>query len=132
MQLVNVIRGGTLVQEVSPDRGHWQDNPSHEPWHRVQLEPDSELARIAKGLSIPVNSYHHQGLGRLGKGLRIVGREGDVIEAIEADDASLIGVQWHPEHMVDYDEAQKALFVDLVEKAAAHAQSEQLLQEQFS
>jgi putative glutamine amidotransferase len=34
--------------------------------------------------------------------------------------------------MVDYDEAQKALFVDLVEKAAAHAQSEQLLQEQFS
>jgi putative glutamine amidotransferase len=132
MQLVNVIRGGNLVQEVSPDRGHWQDHPSHEPWHQVQLEPGSELARIAKDLTIPVNSYHHQGLGKLGTGLRVVGREGDVIEAIEADDARLIGVQWHPEHMVDYHEAQKALFVDLVEKAAAYAQSQKPLQEQFS
>ncbi|PVZ53877.1 gamma-glutamyl-gamma-aminobutyrate hydrolase family protein [Arthrobacter sp. H-02-3] len=131
MQLINVIRGGNLIQEVSPNRGHWQDGPSHEPWHSVQLEPGSELARIANQASIPVNSYHHQGLGRIGKGLRVVGREGDVVEAIEADDANLIGVQWHPEHMFEIHAAQKALFVDLVEKANAHAQSQQPRQEQF-
>jgi putative glutamine amidotransferase len=131
MQLINVIRGGTLVQEVSPNRGHWQDAPSHEPWHSVQLEVGSELARIANEASIPVNSYHHQGLGRIGQGLRVVGREGDVVEAIEAEDANLIGVQWHPEHMFEFHAAQKALFVDLVEKASAHAQSQQPRQEQF-
>lgn len=132
MQLVNILRGGTLVQEVDPDRGHWQTGPSHEPWHSVELEPGSEMTRIADGPTMPVNSYHHQGIGRLGDGLRVVGRDGDVIEAIEAEDASLIGVQWHPEHMFDHHPGQMALFKDLVQKASALPQEYNTRQEQYS
>lgn len=134
MQLVNVIHGGTLVQEVHPERGHWQTGPCYEPWHEVQLEPGSELARVAGGEKMAVNSYHHQGIGRLGAGLRIVGRDGEVIEAIESAESNLIGVQWHPEHMFEFHPAQMALFEDLVKKASAYAEAHanDTRQEQYS
>lgn len=132
MQLVNAIRGGTLVQEVCPERSHWQEGPCGDPWHEVEVEPGSELARIVGTAFISVNSYHHQGIGKLGAGLRVVGRERGVIEALEDEDSNFVAVQWHPEHMFRQHPAQMALFKNLVEKASAVADAYPSRQEQFS
>jgi putative glutamine amidotransferase len=99
-QALNVACGGTLHQHVP---GHRQIEPAGEPTHAVQLAADSRLARIARARTLPVNSFHHQAVDRVGAGLRVVGRAPDgTVEAIEGA-GFVIGVQWHaetlPEHL---------------------------------
>jgi putative glutamine amidotransferase len=132
MQLINALRGGTLVQEVCAERSHWQEGACGDPWHEVEVEPGSDLARIVGTSTISVNSYHHQGIGKLGKGLRVVGRDHGVIEALEDVGANLVAVQWHPEHMFRAHPTQMALFEDLVKKASVVPDIRQTRQEQFS
>jgi putative glutamine amidotransferase len=115
MQLVNVLRGGTLRQHVD---GHWQENPPTNAFHPVSIEPGSALADVVGSESvIDVNSYHHQALNAVGAGLRVTAVCGDVIEAVEAEDAELIAVQWHPEQM-GTTAHQRALFERFVTSAA--------------
>jgi putative glutamine amidotransferase len=57
-----------------------------------------------------VNSYHHQAIHRLGKGLQVTARTDGVIEGVESDKHRfVIGVQWHPERISSRPE-QKKLF----------------------
>jgi putative glutamine amidotransferase len=122
-QLINIARGGTLVQHVPERFGgaithQWAGG--QEPYHEVQIEPESALARIVGGGLLNVNSSHHQAIGRLGRGLRVVATASDgVVEAVEgAGPEFLIGVQWHPERMRSRDD-QMALFRAVVAAAAA-------------
>lgn len=116
MQLVNVLRGGTLVQHVE---GHWQPADPAKPFHRVEIEAGSLLsAATGEAAEFAVNSYHHQSLGELGHGLKVTARCGEVVEAVESRDADLIAVQWHPELMASTDRLQRALFEDFVQRAA--------------
>lgn len=121
MQLLNVVRGGTLYQhlpdEVPGALPHEQAHDPREPAHEVRVEPGSLLARICGEGPVPANSTHHQAVRRLGVGLRVSGRTPDgVIEAVEGTDgAFVLGVQWHPE-LLD-DGANRALYGALVEAA---------------
>jgi putative glutamine amidotransferase len=125
MQVLNVARGGTLVQHL-PDLGgeveHRQLTPASEPSHGVALASASKLARIAGGERIDVNSFHHQAIERLGTGLEPVAwSEDGVIEAVEAPgDAFTVGVQWHAECLTERPE-QERLFMSLIDAAEAHA-----------
>jgi putative glutamine amidotransferase len=125
MQVLNVARGGTLVQHL-PELGgaipHRQEGPSSLASHDVTLAADSRLAKIAGSERIEVNSFHHQAINRLGTGLEPVAWSDDgVIEAVEAPgDAWTLGVQWHAECLADRPE-QARLFGALVEAAEAHA-----------
>src|SRR3954447_22592361 len=87
MQVLNVARGGTLVQHVpdlSDEASHRQTRPPSEPSHAVTVAADSKLARIAGSGRIDVNSFHHQAIDRLGAGLEPVAWADDgVIEAVE-------------------------------------------------
>lgn len=117
MQLINVLRGGTLLQEIP---GHWQQAPGGEPSHDIDVVPGTALADAFAGAAVGrVNSYHHQGLHELGTGLSATGMCGDVVEAVEAVDADIVAVQWHPEHMAPTDQHQHALFEAFVQRAAA-------------
>ncbi len=133
-QLLNVFRGGTLVQDIateirSPFAHHWQRERGYpEPHHRARFVPGSRVARLAGVPEAVVNSSHHQSIRRAGSGLRVTATAPDgVIEAVEADDIShwLIGVQWHPERQrkEETEEWQagarlaRALFLDLVRAA---------------
>jgi putative glutamine amidotransferase len=104
-QAINVFSGGTLVQHLE---GH--DSPSSAPQaHPLHLDPGSRLASILGEtdplLSTQVNSYHHQAVrpADLAPGLVASALaphdEGELVEALEADDADdwLVGVQFHPE-----------------------------------
>nr|BFF13634.1 hypothetical protein GCM10025699_49370 [Microbacterium flavescens] len=65
--------------------------------HDVAIEPGSGLA-AALGVGARVRSAHHQAVGRLGDGLRVVARSSDgTVEAVEHRSAPVTGVQWHPE-----------------------------------
>jgi putative glutamine amidotransferase len=104
MQLINVARGGTLLQHL-PDRfGHQEhrrvlgsfDGAEHD----VILEEGSLAAQAAGELAHVTRSHHHQGVDRLGAGLHVSGVSAieDLPEAIELPGRSFVlGVQWHPE-----------------------------------
>lgn len=109
MQVLNVARGGSLVQDIpSMVKGalaHAVQEPRHGPAHAVELAGGSRMTRIAGAGRIDVNSRHHQALDRLGAGLTVSGRAPDgIIEAVEAPgERFVVGVQWHPEDMAGHD-----------------------------
>jgi putative glutamine amidotransferase len=119
MQLINILRGGNLLQQIDD---HWQQIPADQPSHAIAIEPGSALAAAVNGECAEINSYHHQGIGKLGAELNVVATCGDVIEAVEAVDADLVAVQWHPEHMTLADSRQRALFEAFVRRAASRNQ----------
>jgi putative glutamine amidotransferase len=125
MQVLNVARGGTLHQHL-PDLGgdveHRQGAPGREATHEVTLAAGSRVAELAKGLRLLVNSFHHQAIDLVARGLRVVGRAGDgTIEAVEGGGSGfVVGVQWHAELLVERPE-QLALFQGLVRAAGVRS-----------
>ena len=107
-QMINVIRGGTLIQDVRRDIGtvlnhQGPEESLHTALHTVEVVSSSRLARLL-GVSGPVevNSAHHQAIALIGRGLRVSAQAADgVVEAIESteSDEVLLGVQWHPENL---------------------------------
>jgi putative glutamine amidotransferase len=120
MQLLNVSRGGTLVQHLPDVLGH--EEHRHTPGsfadHEVRLEPGSLAARVVGAERSAVKSHHHQGIGELGEGLVVSGwseEEEDLPEAIELPGKRFaLGVLWHPEQ----DESSRVVGA-LVEEARA-------------
>ncbi len=116
MQVLNVARGGTLHQHL-PD--HRQALAGGETTHLVELAPGSRLERLMHTRTPEVNSFHHQAIATLGRGLRVVGRAQDgTIEAVEGTSGAFtFGVQWHAEYLTARAD-QRALFEGLVAAAA--------------
>lgn len=117
-QLLNVVRGGDLVQHLPEKVGHdvHKQVPGEFAVHPVEIEDGTRLAAIV-GSGAHVTSHHHQALGRVGEGLIETAWAADgTLEAVE--DRSLrfvVGVQWHPEAGED-----AALFQALVEEAHSY------------
>lgn len=98
-QVVNVWLGGDLIQNLSPELVPFHQREEGDQVHPVRAAEGSLLRRLY-GPVFPVNSSHHQGLGRLGRGLRVTAwSEGGVMEAVEHESLPLISVQFHPERM---------------------------------
>ena len=118
-QALNVARGGTLHQHLP---GHRQTEPATATTHTVHVEPGSRLADVAGAGRLRVNSFHHQAVDVLGRGLRPVAHAADgIVEAIEAAGPRLVlGVQWHAEGLTGQ-ARHRALFTELVAAAAAPA-----------
>ena len=117
MQLLNVARGGSLVQHLPEVVGHdgHATAPGRFDVHAVHTAAGTRIAALI-GDSILVHSGHHQGLGSLGDGLVASARAADgVVEAIEHPGSRFaIGVLWHPEQGDDL-----RLFAALVQAAGA-------------
>jgi len=122
-QALNIARGGTLHQHLPAITDgsvtHRQTESGHETTHTVRIEHGSQLAGIVGDGELDVNSFHHQAVDRLGRGLRAVAWAPDgVIEGIEdAGPALYLGVQWHVETLVERPR-HAALFDALVAAAA--------------
>jgi putative glutamine amidotransferase len=125
MQVLNVALGGTLVQDIPSERPtallHSQKAPRHEPTHAVKVMGEgTRLGRVLGVLELQVNSMHHQAIERLGDGLREVAWAPDgIVEGVEmpGDDRFALGVQWHPEELVERDQAARNLFAAVVDAA---------------
>ena len=117
-QVLNVARGGDLVQHLPDVVGH--DRHRHTPGvfadHDVELEVGSRLESIL-GERAPVKSHHHQGFGRIGDDLRVAAWADDgTPEALEAEGQRFaVGVLWHPEESDDF-----RLFETLADEARSY------------
>jgi putative glutamine amidotransferase len=121
LQVLNVLRGGDLDQHL-PDsvgsevhrevRGRFSD-------HGVKIDESSRLGSLLGGRA-PVKSHHHQGVGRVGSGLReSAWAEDGTVEALEDPGKRFaVGVLWHPEAGED-----QKLFAALVAEARAYRES---------
>lgn len=115
MQLLNVLFGGTLYQDLSDFDSplqHLQTSHEYIGTHSVDFVPGSWLSGIF-GESYRVNSYHHQAIKELAAEFRPVARSKDgLIEGIEHEDPTrkVIGLQWHPEMMIKHDPLMQSVF----------------------
>lgn len=109
MQLLNVAFGGTLIQDLATElpeaKPHEQKHDRTQPQHPIEVKDQTALAEALGGKGqMMVNSTHHQAVKGVGAGLiaSAVAPDG-VVEAIEciAKDQFALGVQWHPELMLD-------------------------------
>jgi putative glutamine amidotransferase len=147
VQSLNVWRGGSLVQDLTPLPVNHSAGSKVAIAHTALVARDSVLASLLteeeapamdRFLRLPINTSHHQAVATPGAGLRIVARcpEDGVIEALEIDtDDSVfhvehsvakqfvLGVQWHPERSFEISAASRALFRKLVDEARRMAET---------
>jgi len=128
MQVLNVSRGGTLIQDISSQLPeaikHEQGAPRDRPSHRVNLAEKTRLASIAAVESYIVNSHHHQAIETLGANLVATAWSADgIIEALEdpRPDRFMVAVQWHPELGWERDPVSRQLFAAFVTEATKTA-----------
>ncbi len=129
MQLLNVVCGGTLFQDIGREvpgaKQHEQAFDRREPCHQVAVTPATRLALAVGPCTLMVNSTHHQAVRKLGRGLVTSGVSPDgVIEAIESPDLRFaVGVQWHPELLSKSVPINRSLYRAFVAAAAKGADS---------
>lgn len=123
-QLLNVVLGGTLIQDLPAVDEKWTLHSRSDVMrgyvHEVKiLSP--WLFPNHSGETMPVNSMHHQAIGRISKHLQAAAvADGGIIEAVSAPAYKwAVGVQWHPECLAEDDAVQMDIFRALVEKAGS-------------
>jgi putative glutamine amidotransferase len=120
MQFTNVVSGGSLIQDIP---SHVGPEVKHRGCHRVQIEPDSSLAKILGAEEATVYSNHHQAVKKVGKKLKVIAHSEDgVVEALERIGGGFgLFVQWHPEQMDDR-QHRDAIYGALVRASAGRPQ----------
>lgn len=110
LQLINVARGGTLIQDLPQEKPEsdvrHKVKPNDAPAHEVLIDAGGAgeaLAQIAGGPTLVVNSRHHQAVARLAPDLVVSALAPDgVVEAVAEKEAThelFLVVQWHPENL---------------------------------
>ena len=128
LQIWNVSRGGTLIQDIESQLPeaikHEQGAPRGRRSHRVRLLEGSGLSELAGGESALVNSHHHQAIETVGEGLRATAWTADgLIEALEEQrpERWAMGVQWHPEIEWEQDAFSENLFKAFIAASKLYA-----------
>jgi putative glutamine amidotransferase len=113
-QLINVVLGGSLFQDIRSLRQHTYNRPGLLPTKQVHVSKGSLLASILNTRHLRVNSLHHQSIRMTGANLKVVGWDLDnITQAVESKEDNIIGLQWHPEYLI-YLPSQFAIFRWLV------------------
>ena len=105
MQVLNVCFGGNLYQDIYAQQtaellNHSQEEARDVETHSVTIVANSQLSRIIGSTTVETNSFHHQAVKDIGKGLQSVATTSDgICEGIESTNYPIIGVQWHPENL---------------------------------
>jgi putative glutamine amidotransferase len=119
LQLINVAYGGTLHQHLPEALGteRYKIGGGVFAHNTVQVADGTRLAGLVGAGDLPVHSYHHQGVDRVGEGLVVTARTDDgLVQAVELPgDDYLVAVQWHPEENSE----DRRLFLGLVAAASA-------------
>lgn len=123
LQLINITAGGTLYQDLETQREKGFNHrlsmfPKFYASHQVEIQKESKLGKIFGKEKIGVNSFHHQAIKDLGKGLVASMKAVDgLTEGIELEgDRFVVAVQWHPEAMVEKDEVYLKIFFSFVDE----------------
>ena len=121
IQLLNVAAGGSLYQDLDSQLGTGTKHDYHIPEaqvlaHPVEIQPESRVAQALGVTRLEVNSLHHQAVKDVAPGLQVVARSPDgIVEGIEGTNGHYaVGVQFHPEWLLDEDARMVKLFADFV------------------
>jgi len=108
-QLLNIALGGNIIQHLDNYLGHQPQKEGEVIIHPVKADEGS-LAYKFWGGEFETNSYHHQAMKDLAKGLKATAfsDNGTVIEAVEHESLPIIGIQWHPERMCEETDSKRA------------------------
>jgi putative glutamine amidotransferase len=123
VQVLNVAAGGTLIQDIptqvpnSLTHSSVAGRPRDSIAHTVDVIQDTQLATLVGAGQLDVNSFHHQAVKDIGTGLVVTARAPDgIIEGLELPGHPFcVGVQWHPEAMVESYPVMRRLFDGLAE-----------------
>lgn len=120
-QLINVVAGGTLYQDLETQ---WLNGfnhkltsfPKYYPSHKVAIEDGSRLNDIFEKQELGVNSFNHQAIRDLGENLiATMKAEDGLVEGIEMNgNRFVVAVQWHPEMMIEKDSTYLKYFKHFV------------------
>ncbi len=114
LQVLNVVQGGTLLQDITPNQRIQHSDFPHrkEGVHAIKAAPGSLLAAALGTEETRVNSMHHQAVGRLGRDLVVTATSEDgYVEGLELKGHPFcLAVQWHPEHMAEHCPEEQAIF----------------------
>lgn len=119
-QLVNVALGGTLYQdipsEINTKIAHRQSEPKFSTSHDVRVLVGTPLHKIMQAEQIKVNSFHHQAIKTLGKGLEIMAvAEDGIIEAVYLPEREYLrAYQWHPERLFETNSQNRIILEDFI------------------
>jgi putative glutamine amidotransferase len=129
MQVLNVSRGGTLIQDIGSQVPnaikHEQGAPRDRHSHSVRLLDGSLVAALANSDTAPVNSHHHQAIETVGRELVATAWSSDgLVEAVEdpRGDRFAVAVQWHPEIGWERDAFAQSLFERFIKEARTFAE----------
>jgi putative glutamine amidotransferase len=115
-QVINVFMGGTLYQDMGKENAGSIDhvNSSRETGflsHSVNIEKGSFLYSMYNSAKIQVNSRHHQAVKKVSQELTVSALSDDgIVEGIESAAMKILGVQWHPENLIDLGQEFNSLF----------------------
>jgi putative glutamine amidotransferase len=128
MQVWNVYRGGSLIQDIASEvpkaHKHEQGAPRERHSHHVNIRPASLLANLSGEVLTLVNSHHHQALEQIGEGLQASAWSSDgLVEAVEdtREGRWALGVQWHPEIGWERDRLSAKIFNSFLQAVACNA-----------
>lgn len=116
MHVMNVALGGTLHADIHK---HIQTQNTHIDYdnydtlrHEIHIMPNTPLKNWYNTNTLSVNSYHHQGIEKIGKGLQTMAYDNNkVIEAIYVPHYPfMVGLQFHPERMWSEYEGNERVF----------------------
>lgn len=119
-QIINVVFGGTLWQDLATQNPseikHPNTKPYDEPKHKVTVLDNTPLASCVGAGELAVNSFHHQAVRDVAPELAPMAiSEDGVVEAVYHPGKNFLwGVQWHPEFMYKRDEASRKIFEALI------------------
>jgi len=133
MQILNVARGGSLIQDIPSQVenaiNHQQGIPRERNSHSIRIESGSLIEELANSKTdVTVNSHHHQAVKVMGESLYATSWTSDgVIESVEdkRPDKNVLGVQWHPELSWESDPVSRAIFMRFVETCNVKIQAAQ-------
>lgn len=118
VQMLNVVAGGTLNQQIKQGIRHYQIAPADYTTHEIEITPDTLLFKIIGKNKVRVNSFHHQSIREVATGFRVsaVAKDG-VIEAIENEEETFVlGLQFHVEYLWQATQEFKNIFLSFVKE----------------
>ncbi len=125
LHMLNIVMGGSLFQSIHSQRDepamqHRQNSIRTHRSHPITLSRESKLFEIFQEEHFKVNSFHHQGVNRVGEGLKVVATAPDgIVEAAESTQHTFVmGFQWHPEEFaLDGDKKSQQFFKEYIRAA---------------
>ncbi len=118
MQIMSCYKQEVKLKNIETISNHLSEDNDEKYKHLVKIDINSKLYNIFQQEQVTVNSFHSKETFENGIYQVVAKSEDGIIEAIEyPSDTFNVGVQWHPEYMVEYDEFAKKLMQTFIKEA---------------